>query len=137
MRNRRDSKTVEADLSKPLTGIAPDGTCFGKEWDMKDKDCQYCADNEICGILFATNVVKAKVKEVESKNPIFLDQTDFSLIDKKLLIQQINGLTTSEFVAIVKKQARTEDDVAAVEWIKRFVRDTDGLSIINGVVKVS
>ncbi len=131
MRNQRENKTVDPDLSKPLPLIQTDGSCFGKEWDLGTNDCQYCADNEVCGILFA-KLVKSKVADLEAEQT-FLDQTDFSLVNKKELLKGINGMSTGHLMQYIKLASNSTDEVAIVEWIKRFVKETEGLSIKKGV----
>jgi hypothetical protein len=131
MRNQRENKTVDPDLSKPLPMIQTDGSCFGKEWDLGTNDCQYCADNEVCGILFA-KLVKSKVADLEAEQT-FLDQTDFSLVNKEQLLKGINGMSTGHLMQYIKLASNSTDEVAIVEWIKRFVKETEGLSIKGGV----
>jgi hypothetical protein len=131
MRNKRENKTVDPDLSKPLPMIQTDGSCFGKEWDLGTNDCQYCADNEVCGILFA-KLVKSKVADLEAEQT-FLDQTDFSLVNKEQLLKGINGMSTGHLMQYIKLASNSTDEVAIVEWIKRFVKETEGLSIKGGV----
>lgn len=131
MRNQRDTKTHDPDLSKPIPNIKTDDTCFGKEWDLATNDCQYCADNEVCGILFS-KLVKSKVAELEAEKT-FLDQTDFSLINKKELLKGIDGMTTGHLMKYIQLATHSTDEVAIVEWIKRFVKETEGLSIKKGV----
>ena len=127
MRNQRDTKTHDPDLSKPIPSIPTDDTCFGKEWDLATNDCQYCGDQEVCGILFS-KLVKSKVAE-----KTFLDQTDFSLVNKKELLKSINGMSTGHLMQYIKLASNSTDEVAIVEWIKRFVKETEGLSIKKGV----
>lgn len=131
MRNQRDTKTHDPDLSKPIPNIPTNDTCFGKEWDLATNDCQYCADNEVCGILFS-KLVKSKVEELEAEKT-FLDQTDFSLINKKELLKGIDGMTTGHLMKYIQLATNSTDEVAIVEWIKRFVKETEGLSIKKGV----
>jgi hypothetical protein len=131
MRNQRENKTVDHDLSKPLPPIKTDDSCFGKEWDLATNDCQYCADNEVCGILFS-KLVKAKVETIEA-DKIFLDQTDFTLINKKELLKAINGMSTGHLMKYIQLTTKSTDEVAIVEWIKRFVKETEGLSIKGGI----
>jgi len=137
MRQKKETRT-KADLSKPLNIEAvatDDGTCFGKEWDMADRECQYCADNEVCGILFSKQL-KTTVKAIEEKNPTFLDYSDFDSLDEDTVISKINGMTSQELFDFIKTNANTEDDVAVVEWIKRLVKSRENVSIKNGVVCV-
>lgn len=98
---------------------------------MSTKDCQYCADNTVCGIIF-NNEVKSKVVKIE-ETTLFLDKTDFSLIDKNKLLKKINNMKSADLVEYIKTTAKTQDDVAVVEWIKRLVKETEGLSIKGGV----
>lgn len=138
MRQKREQKT-KADLTKPLDIKAvsvDDGTCFGKEWDMADRECQYCADNEVCGILFSKQL-KNQVAKVEAENPKFLDYSDFDSLDEDVVESKVNGMTTQELFDFIKTNAATEDDVAVVEWIKRFVKSRENVSIKNGIVCVS
>lgn len=132
MRNKKTEKTIDPDLTKPLP-LVPinEGDCFGKEWDMGTSECQYCADNEVCGILFS-KLLRSKTDELEQVNT-YLDQTDFNAIDKKALLSIINGMTSKDLKVYIKLVTKSIDDVAVVEWIKRFVRSTEGLSIKGGI----
>ena len=116
----------------------PDEDCFGKMWDMRARACQVCADNEVCSIMYA-DVVKAKVKAVEDKYPTMLDYADLSLIDEGSIMDMITKgsgkLTVQELVDELKKQSRLDDDVAMVEWVKRFREQTEkAFSIKKGIV---
>lgn len=134
IRTRRETKT-KLDLSKPVdTDSIPlnEGECFGKEWDMGTKECQYCADNEVCGLLMS-NVVNKKVTELESKEE-FLDLTDFTLVKIKELEEKCLGYTTQQLVDTITKTARATDEVAVIEFIKNWIRNSDKVKIKEGVL---
>lgn len=120
--NPHESVDLTVPINKQLIDIPAEG-CFSREWDMGSPECPVCAMNDICGILFQ-DVVNKKVKEVEAKHTTFLDKTDFKNIDTEALLKEIrenNGVVPVEFFAThIKKTANTADDVAVLEWIKRF-----------------
>lgn len=143
----RENKTTRTEIGiEPLTDKAkkkimvnrPEDDCFSQMWDMSTRACQICADNEVCGILYA-DVVKAKVQVFESTHSPTLDKADLSLICEEEVMQLITSksgsLTATELVDYLKKKARLDDDIAIVEWIKRFREHTGkAFSIREGVV---
>lgn len=128
---------LEVDLTKPVNledFPIDENDCFGGEWDMMQKECQLCADNEICGILFGNRVVKPRIKEFEEKQgQPFLDLMDFSLIDTEQIKDGLDGMTVAAFFEFVKKMAKASDDVAVKEWVKRFLVE-NGYGIENSVI---
>lgn len=113
-----------------------DGDCLGKEWDMRSKECPVCAMCDICSILFQSQVRK-KIQQVEAQHATFLDKTDFAAIDQQQLrarIEAANGqMNVGDLVEEVHATAQTDDEVAVVEWIKRFLRD-NGLKTTEGKI---
>lgn len=110
--------------------------CFGKELDFDTRECQMCADNELCALLFQDTLGK-KVKKFEQENGPTLDMADLSLIDKKgleKLIQDKSGeLTVEELSKKVIEQSNLHDSVAIVEWLKRF-KEEIGFKVRGGKV---
>lgn len=148
-KNPKSVPTITLDGIEPLTQeeitklmtAAIDSDCFGKEWDMTVRPCQVCADNEVCGILFA-EVVKTKVAEVEQKHVAMLDKADLSLIDDEeifnLMVTGNGTMTVEELLSILKAVSGLDDDIALVEWVKRFrERCGKGFSIKAGIIHVN
>ena len=128
---------LEVDLTKPINlADFPDNPddCFGKEWDMMDKACQLCADNETCGVIFGNKIVKPRIKQIAENQGIpFLDEMDFSLIDTEAIKDGLDGMSVATFFENVKKTAKASDDLAVKEWVKRFLVD-NGYGIENSVI---
>lgn len=137
MRTARTNK-MKVDLSKPIdVSILPetDDSCFGKEWDVGQKDCEYCSDNEVCGVLFSHRL-KSNVEQIETEHTTFLDKSDFTGLNEEDILSRINGITSEEFFSLVKSLANTEDDIAVIEWIKRFIKSKRNISIKDKIVHV-
>lgn len=111
--------------------------CFGKLWDIRTLECSKCAERDVCGIIFNSNVVTKKVAEVqEDQGAIFLDLTDFDNITKKKIFDWVDsGKTTAkDLIAYVMGLACTSDRTAAIEFLKRFITSTDGINTKKGIV---
>lgn len=142
MRKPRKTATFVVDLRKPISdeimSSTKEGDCFGKQWDVVSSACAECGDKDVCGIVYRQKV-DAKAKKVEKKTGSkFLDRTDFENIKKESLIAWLkSGETTSkELIAEVSKLAECDDRVAVIEWIKRFIKGDNSLSIKGGIVYV-
>ena len=147
-RKHREKPTYDVDLRRPVSKEtkkeiavkeSTGDSCFGLEWDASNNECGMCADNELCAI-FHRSVVDKRAKEIEKKTgALFLDRTDFANVDKEKLLFQMDlksGVMTSrELLGMIMEQACTSDDVAAVEWLKRWKKETgDKFTTKNGVV---
>lgn len=124
--SKKENIYKDIDITKPIDKkpISVETTdCFGLEWDMRVKECGVCAMNEICGIMF-NDTLKKKVKEVESKHEVFLDKADFHALNEDALYEEIKNndgkISVESFVDRLKLTANIVDDVAIIEWIKRF-----------------
>lgn len=66
---RNKIKKKKVDFLKPID-ITQFGTdddpCFGKHYNLAEKECKRCGDSEICGLIFSQGLHK-KRKKVESK----------------------------------------------------------------------
>lgn len=140
MRESRDSKTA-IDLSIPLTkkkreSMVTEDSCFGRELDFETRECQVCADNELCALLFKDRV-DAKVKDFEERKGPTLDMADFSLIDEdklyKDIVKRSGEMTSEELCERVMTESKLRDSVAILEWIKRF-KAARGFKIRKGIV---
>lgn len=141
MRVIRKDKT-EVDLKIPLNMSKidiKDSDCFGKEWDISSKECPQCADKDICSILFRHELEK-NAEQIKSELGLnhFLDETDFkNLTHSKLKDFIVSGKTTvAELKDFVAKEAKTDDDVAVVNYIKNFIKSTKEVYTKSGVVWV-
>ena len=138
LRQPRPSSTYnDLDLTKPLDmkefNVTP-VDCFGSLWDITSKQCAVCSDNEICGIVTG-NAVRAKARELD-KVKQYLDLSEIDCIneDGVKIWLSMKSRTVPEFVAKIHKEGKTQDEVAVVEWIKRFVKANDKIYIKDGIV---
>lgn len=140
MRESKDSRTV-IDLTVPLTkekrmSMVREDNCFGRELDFETRECQVCADNELCALLFKDKV-DAKVRDFESRKGPTLDMADFSLVNKDKLYEDIvkrsGEMTTEQLSERVMMESNLRDSVAIIEWIKRF-KEEKGFKIRKGIV---
>lgn len=109
--------------------------CFGKEHDMRESLCVLCADNEMCGLYMGENT-RAHVKEME-KIEKHLDVSKMDSIDSDAIAMWLSmgkEKTTEELYVKVALAGNSEDEVAIVEWMKRFLKRND-LTIQEGVIK--
>jgi hypothetical protein len=131
---------VKVDMLVPLdkTAFKPkdENDCFGREWDMGSAECPVCAMCDICCIVFQ-DTLAAGVKIIEDANATFLDKTDFAAIDEAKLLAGIfeqNGkMQVGDLIDKVMKLASTADEVAAVEWIKRFIK-SNPVKTVGGIL---
>ena len=138
MRRKTVGSIELPDLSKPVDTekvSKPEVECFGKMWDISTRECSLCAANELCAII-TQEIVAKKVKEMD-KEEKFLDLQDFSF-DKNLILDWIKNssepITSNDLVEKVFELAKSKDSVAIIEYIKRLVKDTEGLSIKDKIV---
>lgn len=109
--------------------------CFG-HWDLRDKSCSVCADNEVCGIVTAERLQK-KAKEME-KIEKYLDVSELDVLDKEVIKVwlAIKERTVDELVDKVMAESKNYDETAVIEWIKRFIKGDDELYTKDGIVKL-
>ena len=138
-RRKHTEQIYKVDLRYPLNLDEikmANGDCFGIEYDMTSTECPMCADNEVCAIVFMKKTLSKKVAEQQAKDDIiYLDECDLLSINQDELYDSISSGVTkvSTVIAYLKKEGRTSDDVAVIEWVKRFKRDRN-LSIKGGVI---
>lgn len=132
-------KKSPSDLSREID--ASDFTfdkndCFGGLWDIEDRLCRLCHDNVVCGILFAKKVALEETR-MQRENEKFLDTVDFENINKDALCIWLSTSAKSvdDFFDYVAKKASCSDEVAVVEYIKRFTL-ANGFKIRNSVIIV-
>jgi uncharacterized Fe-S cluster-containing radical SAM superfamily enzyme len=132
MRKPKETKQ-KVDLLKPVTILdGSAGDCFGTEfYNPQDKDCSICADIEICGIKFQ-GIIQKKKTDFEQKHGPLLDQTDFDSVNmakiEELAIkyeEEGEPLLFQELVDAVSDLARTKDDIAVIEYLKRTIPTTN------------
>lgn len=126
------------DITKPIKELEdkPTVECFGLDWDPTTRECSVCAANEICAVVTAKSTASI-VKEKEKGVGFYMDQQDFQFDQEHLLSEIINKsgkMTSAELVALVKSEAKSRDDVAVIEWIKRFITSSSNLSIRDKIV---
>lgn len=121
-------------------GEAPD-SCLGVEYDALAQECRSCADSGLC-LAYFRNHITSKVMQVLPDVP-FVDVADFSLItdviQQKMLgvirarQDENNPAPVTDFIQAVKTISKCQDDVAIVEWFKRFMTN-NGLCTKNGFI---
>ena len=99
--------------------------CFAKEWEARDNDCQICADETLCSIVY-TEKVKDKKLTFEIMNGPLLDSTDFKGVDMarierlaKKYEEEGEPMTFEELQQIIQGEANTKDTEAIIQFIKR------------------
>lgn len=141
MREPSKKPSIEGvDLAIPLdrelmkTSKVP--TCFGKMWDITEKDCTQCADKDTCGILFRDTLNKKSDKIQSKLGTTFLNVADYPNVTTPKLLDFIKGgdITTSELVGYVKRLSNCDDTKAAVEFLKRWITSTKLVYTKNGNV---
>ena len=142
-KNVRKVRTV-VDTSRPLSTevksnlMSTSNDCFGKLLDLETRECQVCADNELCTLLFKDIVDKKVAKFEDAKGPM-LDVADLSLIDQDRLYEDMQkhsgSITTAEVLERIKKESRLTDDVALIEWLKRF-KERRKFTVKKGIIYV-
>jgi hypothetical protein len=126
MRKSIEKKT-EVDLLVPIDPetIAVDSDCFGKEWESRASECNICADETLCQIIF-NEQIKGKKKAFETEHGPLLDQSDFLAVDmakierlaKKYQDEQ-QPMTFQELQDVIASMANTKDNEAVIQFIKR------------------
>lgn len=118
-----------------------DDDCFGREWDVKSPICLKCAGNDICFLKYQ-EVIDKKVKAIEdTQKTIFLDKTDFKAVEdieaKLVSFLSINDgkYNIYDLLTTVMSAVSTSDEVAASEWIKKFIV-RNGFIVRNEVVYI-
>jgi hypothetical protein len=125
MKKKRDKTVITyegASLLKPLK-VTQMGTrkdpCFGKLYDLTEKDCKVCGDSELCSITFTQKMGIQRKDLEESKKfkdlEILLNKRDVRIFIRKLkkkevkrseIINQLMGafvLTQPEAKLVYKK----------------------------------
>ena len=130
----------EVDFLKPVAIPEIDlDDCFGQEYDPRDKDCALCSDLTYCGLVYADRV-KKEIKNTEMDSGSYMDQVDFEGVswtkiqDKAKEYEQLGDpMSHVELVEAIMSIAKTKDDIAVSEFIKRTMPKT--LTLIDGYVK--
>jgi len=142
-REPRESKSFTVDLTKPLNKddiMEKAKGCFGYLWDLRTSECSKCADRDVCGILFNDNVIKPTTDELEEKSGSrYLDLTDFKNVTPEKIFSFVQSGETpvQDLVSHVGALAQTSDRMAIIEFIKRFITQTSGISTKGGIVWLS
>ena len=122
-------KETKVDLLVPIipSSLIPEeaSDCFSNEWEPRASECCQCADEGLCGILFVEKV-KVKKSAFEAEHGPLLDQTDLQGVDMakierlaKKYQDEGEPMTFQELQDIIKIQAKTKDDEAVIQFIKR------------------
>lgn len=140
-KSKRDE--VKLDISKPIAGnetleaaLSDEENCFGKMWSLSSNECSMCSLFNVCGIYFDSRTLQKKISEKESKYGPFLDQADLSLIDTSYIEKKISegDYTVAKLIKYAHKASRLTDEVAIIEWIKRYFV-SNKLKTENGIIK--
>lgn len=141
MRTTRKTPTFEIDFTKPIDTKEEkfntmETDCFGKAWDIGVKECQQCADRDICGIIYK-DLVDKKATDVETKiGSKFLDVADLSALTDEAVLNGIeSGVTnTSELLVHLADLSNCDDTVTLTEWAKRWITEKKLVYTKNGLV---
>jgi len=127
------------DLKKPIN-LEKIGkvevACFGQEWDTRSKECPLCAAQELCAIVFQQKIKNA-VKQREAEADYFLDQADFDFDTSVLKAdckEHSGKWTTMDLYKRISDLSKCRDQVAVVEFLKRFIGNDPDLSIKSKIV---
>lgn len=142
----RKSKTEKkgVDLSKMLPALdalgEPADSCLGREYDANTAECKQCADADLCLGYYKYKITE-KVKERMPQLP--LDVADFSRITETIqgkllgLVRKYqdegNCMQVEELFDTFKQLSQCADDVAVVEYLKRFILNNT-LKTQNGLL---
>jgi hypothetical protein len=110
-------------LTPQVSHMVIEGDCFAKEWSGTDPICSSCSLYIMCAAMYGKIGLEAKRKEVNTQfnnGGAYLDQADFSKINRKAVADIIRNLAASstpmtyqELVTNVMKSANiTNSDVA-------------------------
>jgi len=82
--------------------------CFGNMWDIRDKMCGICADNELCMIIYQDKIKKQKM-QFDNSEKKSLDMGDFNKVNWKKIVELVvklnnegNPLTYEELFEAIK-----------------------------------
>lgn len=118
---------VVDDLSAPLKDMEQ-GDCFGKEYDLSTYECDLCADNAACSIIYLRTHIKPK-GFVDT-----IDKTDVAKLKKTLIDKVSNvGCKASEAIADFKKILKSDNlaDTAFRLWLRE-----NNFIVINDYIEV-
>lgn len=152
MRVTKEEKVFpDVDFTKPVFAkdmAIKENDCLGKEWDPYDKACTYCAECELCGVLYQQPHNK-RVKEAEDKakekGTPFLDTAynihTLGITDKFhgiVLRKDSEGDPVSKYdvVDMFREKYNISDEVVVVEWIKKFLKDKPDIKLQDGFFKL-
>lgn len=130
----RESR-LKVDITKPVDlPESVEGDCFGKLYNPKEDACSVCADSDLCCLKFG-ELVDDAARELEKEQGNYLDNQDFSLIDETALgiWLGVKTRTAGELLDKITVGGKVQDEVAAVEWMKRFLKQ-QGFKVQKGKV---
>lgn len=114
--------------------------CYGKEFDILDKNCARCHDKETCGILFKNTTLKQKIQAKEKQNE-YLDLVDFEVLniisDKikdTILKSEEEGkpMRVDALYRFVRQKSKLDDRASLLNWITTFIKKNNlKVEIIN------
>ena len=140
MERTKKKEATEVDLSKPISGQSlptiAENDCTGKLWDPKDKACMYCAEFELCGILYEAGV-RERASALRINKTAFFSEDPFHALDREKLKEQYLGCTVSELFEAIQKtisKHETVTDEEIVGWIKEFVSMDSEIAIKGGIL---
>ena len=141
---KTESRFSDVDLTIPLNSEdimakIEQSDCFGKVWDLRTVECSKCAERDVCGIIF-NETVKGKVKEVQQEQgAIFIDLSDFDRVNKNTVFDWVvSGETkVQDLLTYVMSLACTSDQEAGIQFLKKFITNTEGINTKSGIVWIS
>lgn len=139
---RKSSKKALGDidfltpLNKEKYREMADVDCFGKMYDITTKECNRCTLRDVCCVIFQ-DAVDLKGKEIEKKTGSkFLNTSNMEALTDKALFKFIKSgeTTTKDLIEFCKETANTDDKVAVVNFLKRWIKDTPNVYTKDGLV---
>lgn len=128
----RTPQNKNHDLSKPFEG-SPVG-CWGKEWKPGCYECNICADNASCAIIYNKSF-EPEVNRIEDQEK-FLDRVNFDLVNFPVLLKEIKAnpylYSVQDLIDIVQQRSGCKDLGMVKTRLKRFITEN---KIEDGYIK--
>lgn len=121
-------RVLRTDKSDPLIRYAFDNdSCFGKEFDLTDANCQYCSDMAFCA--------NAKLKSLPPLNveAPFLSEAKLPELDRAGLVTKYTNKPYVFLRGVVKTQGNVIESLA--DMYAKLLLEEYNCHIINGVIR--
>lgn len=129
MRKPKTEPTINPDdLVTPFEGVA--SGCWGAEWQPGCHECNICADNATCSIIF-NKKVEAEVLEFEINT---FDRVNFKRIDKeqfrKDILSNPDYWDYEKLVNYVQEKASCRSMDMVKQWLIDFITEYNLESVL-------